>query len=126
MELSDSHAPTAVREWVSRPLAWLQVVGVREAPDHALSHLDPGERDAILLAEEQNAALLLMDERDGTVIARSRGLSVVGTLGILDAAAARGWIDLAVMFDRLQATSFRSPRRLMATMLEIDAKRNKR
>jgi predicted nucleic acid-binding protein len=89
-------------------------------------HLDEGERDAIALAEEQQAGLLLMDERDGATAARARNLEVIGTLGVLDIAAARGWIDLQDMFDRLQQTTFRTPQRLMATMLEQDALRKKR
>jgi hypothetical protein len=45
----------------------------------------------------------------------------------LDAeAAVRGWIDLPIVFDRLRQTTFRSPHRLMATMLEQDAHRKKK
>lgn len=36
--------------------------------------LDPGEREAIQLAEEIGADLLLMDERVGVRIARGRGM----------------------------------------------------
>src|SRR6266849_10752754 len=84
------------------------VIADPDAPsDPSLSHLDAGERDAIALATEQ-ASVLLMDERDGTAVARARGLKVVGTLAVLDVAAAHGWIDLQTMFDRLRQTSFRS------------------
>jgi predicted nucleic acid-binding protein len=65
-------------------------------------------------------------ERDGVTIARHRGLKVVGTLAALDLAAAHGLIDLQTMFDRLRATTFRSPVRLMVSMLEQDAERKKR
>jgi len=88
-------------------------------------HLDDGERDAIALAEQQQAALLLMDERDGAAAARARNLEVIGTLGVLDIAAARGWIDLQDMFSRLRQTTFRSPHRLMTAMLDQDAQRRK-
>ena len=71
-------------------------------------------------------SLLLMDERDGSAAARARGLTVIGTLSALDAAAARGWLDLPVMFKRLSETSFRSPRRLMASMLAEHARRSKK
>ena len=67
-----------------------------------------------------------MDERDGSAVARSRGLTVIGTLSALDAAAARGWLDLPEMFERLNRTSFRSPRKVMASMLEQDARRRKK
>jgi predicted nucleic acid-binding protein len=72
------------------------------------------------------AILLLMDERDGVTIARHRGLKVVGTLAALDLAAAHGLVELQTMFERLRATTFRSPVRLMASMLEQDAERKKR
>jgi len=44
----------------------------------------------------------------------------------LDLAAAHGLVDLQTMFDRLRATTFRSPVRLMVSMLEQDAERKKR
>ncbi len=91
-----------------------------------LSYLDGGEAEAITLALEQPGTLLLMDDRHGTVEARKRGLEVVRTLAVLDRAAARGWIDLQEMFRRLRASTFRSPLRLMARMLEEDALRNRR
>ena len=51
--------------------------------------LDPGERDAIQLAKEEHADLLLMDERLGVRMALRRGLMVTGTLGVLVQAARR-------------------------------------
>src|SRR5205814_3628976 len=109
-----------------RPTQWLEVVSLMQPVDSALEHLDAGEREAISLASELQAILLLMDERDGVTIARHRGLKVVGTLAALDLAAARGLVDLQTMFDRLRATTFRSPVRLMVSMLEQDAERKKR
>jgi predicted nucleic acid-binding protein len=67
-----------------------------------------------------------MDERDGTTAARALGLAVIGTLGVLDQAAIRGWIDLPTAFNRLGQTTFRSPHRLMAAMLEQDVQRKKK
>jgi predicted nucleic acid-binding protein len=64
-----------------------------------------------------------MDERDGVLLARKHGLNVIGTLAALDLAAARGLLDLQTMFDRLLATTFRMPPRLMTSMLEEDRKR---
>jgi predicted nucleic acid-binding protein len=72
-----------------------------------LSYLDGGEAEAITLALEQPGTLLLMDDRHGTVEARKQGLEVVGTLAVLDRAAARGWIDLQEMFRRLRSSTFR-------------------
>jgi predicted nucleic acid-binding protein len=67
-----------------------------------------------------------MDERDGVTIAQHRGLKVVGTLASLDIAAAHGLVELQTMFERLRAITFRSPVRLMASMLEQNAERKKR
>jgi predicted nucleic acid-binding protein len=66
--------------WISQPPQWLEVVSLKQPVDSALAHLDAGEREAISLASELQAILLLMDERDGVTIARHRGLKVVGTL----------------------------------------------
>jgi predicted nucleic acid-binding protein len=129
-ELAHANTPAVVRAWISQPPAWLEVVSLKQPVDSALEHLDAGEREAISLASELQAILLLMDERDGVTdgvtIARHRGLKVVGTLAALDLAAAHGLVDLRTMFDRLRATTFRSPVRLMVGMLEQDSERKKR
>lgn len=125
-ELSHGHAPVAVSTWIASPPAWLKVVNLKTSVAPALSYLDVGEAEAITLALEQPEALLLMDDQHGVLEARKRGLEVVGTLAVLDRAAACGWIDLQEMFRRLRASTFRSPLRLMARMLEEDALRKKR
>jgi predicted nucleic acid-binding protein len=48
-----------------------------------LSDLHPGEAEAIALALEMKADLLLIDEREGRRIARESGLTVRGVLGVL-------------------------------------------
>ena len=79
---------------------WLQVQELSAGSAQALSELmlvlDPGEAEAILLAEEVNCRFLLIDERKGRAIANRRGVSVVGIAGVLLAAKKRGFID-AVM-----------------------------
>jgi hypothetical protein len=54
--------------------------------------LDPGETEAIALAIELHANLLLMDERKGTEAARKLGLTTIGVLGMLLDAKHRGLI----------------------------------
>src|SRR5438445_12167802 len=76
--------------WISQPPPWLDVVSLKLPVDSALAHLDAGEREAISLASELQAILLLMDERDGVTIARHRGLKAVGTLATLDLAVCAG------------------------------------
>ena len=115
-----------MRNWLAQSPSWLEVTNPRSSADPTLSHLDEGEAQAIILALECRADLLLIDERDGTAAARARGLTVTGTLGILNHAASKGFVDLPALFVRLRDTTFRSPVGLMATMLEQDAIRRER
>jgi predicted nucleic acid-binding protein len=125
-ELADHDAPTAVREWVARRPAWLDV---RRNPDFRpddakTAKLDRGERAAIALASALMADLVLMDDQEGVAAARRAGLVVVGTLGVLDLAARRGMIDLADAFMRLKATSFYYRQGLLDALLTQHAKRD--
>jgi predicted nucleic acid-binding protein len=58
-----------------------------------------------------------MDDRAGVAAARAKGFSVVGTLGILDAAARHGKVDLAQALDRLRKTTFRRSDELFDSLL---------
>ena len=52
--------------------------------------LDAGEAEAIALAVENKADLILLDERIGRRAAQRLGLTTIGTLGVLIAAKDRG------------------------------------
>jgi predicted nucleic acid-binding protein len=93
------------------------------ADPETLAHLGAGEREAILLAQEVRAEVLLMDEQDGRQAARSRGLTVTGTLGVLERAAERGLLDLPNTLARLVTTSFRVRDELIQGMLARDTAR---
>jgi predicted nucleic acid-binding protein len=80
--------------------------------------LDEGEAAAIALATSLGADLLLMDDRKGAIVARSKGLRVTGTLGVLDIAAERGLVDFAQAINRLRRTTFRIPGALLDSLLK--------
>jgi predicted nucleic acid-binding protein len=77
-----------------------------------LAQIDAGEREAIQLAQETQADLLLMDEQRGTRLALGLGVQVVRTIDILVDGASRGLVDIDVALARLQQTNFRSTPRL--------------
>jgi predicted nucleic acid-binding protein len=125
-ELTQPETPEPVRQWISRAPSWLQIVSVTSPRrDVSLVNLDRGERDAILLALQLKADLILMDERDGVGEAHRLGLVVTGTLGVLDRAAERGLIDLAPAIARLRETNFRVDPVLLQRMLDGDVHRGK-
>lgn len=71
---------------------WIEIMD--GAPDSTLLPvLDAGEAAAIPLAQRLGATLLC-DDGDARVIARQRGLLVVGTLGVLLKAKREGALDL--------------------------------
>jgi len=125
-EFQHPSTPPLVRQWLARPPEWLRIHEPATPPDELLSRLGPGEREAIVLAEELRANAILADERDGRRIAVRRHLTVIGTLQILDSAAESGLIDFPAVLARLQATTFRVSPRLAAVFLDRDAQRKRR
>jgi len=116
-ELGDPSAPPAVQEWIKSPPPWLTILAPASVDDPALSHLDPGERAAIVLAIKLNADLMLIDDRRGYVAAVGMGMEVTGTLGILDLAAKRKLIDLRETIERLKQTNFRYRKEMIERLL---------
>jgi predicted nucleic acid-binding protein len=84
----------------------------------ALDALDPGEREAIQLASELSADLLLMDDREGRSFALRCQLPVTGTLGVLERADVVGLLsDLPSTLARLEASGFYLSTRLREPVL---------
>lgn len=124
-ELVAADAPTVVRSWASNLPDWIEVCAAdpKLRDDSRWQFLDLGERAALALAVARQPSILLIDERKGTEVARSQGLPVTGTLGILDEAAHRQLISLPEVFERLKQTSFRYPKTIVERLLAEDAKR---
>jgi len=83
-ELLHPLSPAAVRAWAEWPPSWLEV----QSPSFVdpTIRLGPGETQAISLARDVKANLVLIDERKATRVALGMGFLVTGTLGVLIAA----------------------------------------
>jgi hypothetical protein len=69
--------------------------------------LGAGESEAIALAAEIPDAMLVMDDAEGRRVARGFGLRVIGLLGVLIEAKARGLLPaVGPVLDRLIAEGF--------------------
>ena len=117
-ELADPKSPPLIRDWLQQVPEWLRVQLVELSSDINLDVLDRGEQDAILLAEQKGAELIIIDDLVGRQVAISRGLKVTGLLGVLDEAARQNLIDLPSAIFRLQQTSFRASSQLIQPLLE--------
>jgi predicted nucleic acid-binding protein len=117
-ELSHAGAPAVVSRWLTRVPSWVDVRVTASPPDSRLAFLGLGEKEAIQLAEEQHADLVLIDERKGRLEATRRGLRTTGTLGVLLSGGELGLIDSAGAYRRLLSeTSFRASAALEAQFL---------
>lgn len=105
--------------------SWLEVklIANREVVERLRSEvkLDPGESEAIALALELEAELLLIDERRGRAEADRLGIKITGLLGILVEAKRKNLIvAVKPLMDALIATSdFRVSSALYAQILNI-------
>ncbi|MDJ0903190.1 MAG: DUF3368 domain-containing protein [Xenococcus sp. MO_188.B8] len=116
-EMLNPDAPPALQQWIANPPPWLIIQAV-PVIDATLSSLDLGEQAAITLTQTLSADLLIIDERLGRQIAKERGISIIGTLGILDDAANQGLVDFSDAIARLQKTNFRISRRIIQALLD--------
>jgi predicted nucleic acid-binding protein len=88
---------------------------------HALreENLDDGESEAIALAVECKADLLLIDEHRGRAAARRRGISVIGVCGMLVEGKSAGRVAaVAPLLDQLARGGFRLADELRLEVLE--------
>lgn len=83
------------------------------------AQLDSGEAEAIVLAKQLNA-LLIVDEKKGRKAAEEYGLKIIGLLGVLIQGKRRGYLEeLKTLLDKLiEEADFRISKQLYTRIVE--------
>ncbi|MCG3159655.1 MAG: hypothetical protein JMDDDDMK_00669 [Acidobacteria bacterium] len=88
--------------------------------------IEDGEREAIALALELKAGLLLVDDNGAINEAHRLNLPTLRLFTLLELAAKKNLLDLSQAVQKMRSTSFRlPPAELIADMLERDRQRNR-
>lgn len=124
--------PAVDKEWL-RPggysvPSWLIVEPLdpeaRKIADELRTRIDPGEAEAIALASVKKAGWIILDDMKGRQHAKSIGLQVTGTLGILTVAKKKGMITaLKPVLDMLRAHRFYIADDVLAAALALVGER---
>lgn len=90
---------------------WIKTKPIKEEHLHLkqafLKDVDEGESEAIVLAIQESADLILLDEYDARELARNHGLKITGVIGILLKANKIGKIqDPVYHLDKLKKSGF--------------------
>jgi len=83
------------------------------------AELGIGEREAISLALEIRAHLLLIDERAGRHEAKARNIAVAGTLAVLLEEDLRGYIDFPAAMKQPRQFGFRASESIEASIMAV-------
>jgi predicted nucleic acid-binding protein len=104
-----------------RDFAWITVETIGSvALRQALYDLDDGEAEVIVLAQEQSADIVIIDEKNGRRAAERLGLTLTGTIGVLLTAKKGGFItEVAPLLSELQQCQSWMSKGLIKTAIEM-------
>jgi len=126
-EMQHPEAPPEVSAWAGAPPAWLEKMPVTRLDTTLPEELGMGERQAISLALELHADVLLIDESAGRRQAEDRQLLVTGTLTVLLQASLRGHCEFPEAVRQLRRYGFWVSASTEALMLDrYESAKNKK
>jgi predicted nucleic acid-binding protein len=120
-ELSHTAAPQDISAWAKSPPSWLTVRTPQSIPER-FDNLDFGERQALALATEIHADLVLLDDKVARRSAEQESLKVKGTLGVVADAAKAGLLNFRETVETLQRTSMHIDPKLVQRIIEEQEK----
>lgn len=112
-ELSHVSAPGRVSTWAANPPAWVTITMPESIPGRYRG-LDLGERQALALAAETHADLVLLDDRVARRVALQELMKVKGTLGVIADAAIANLLDFVETIEQLQRTNMHLDKDIVA------------
>jgi len=107
-ELLHPGSPLLVQLWAASLPEWIEVKQASVFDATLPSHLGIGEREAISLAIELNAAMLIVDDLAGRKAVKARRIPVTGTLTFLWQAALLSRLDFEAKLEELNKLGFRA------------------
>lgn len=126
-ELQNPGTPPKVISWMAVPPPWLSRKSVTSTlQGEAFDRLGAGEQKAIELAAVMgDSVTLLIDERRGRAVAEGLNIRTIGVLGILEAAAEHGLIDLPSAINLLTQTSFYVQPSILKALVDRHREKNR-
>jgi len=123
-EMHAHKTPQPVKEWVDSQPVWLEVRRANTSLFTPQRKIGKGETEAIALALELKADVLLIDDGKGIKEAHRLQIPTLRLLTVLEEAAKKNLLDLPEVIDKLKRTSFHlPPDELVEEMLERDRQR---
>ena len=116
-ELGHASAPVAISTWAANLPAWATVATPGTIPSR-YDALDFGERQALALALEIKADLVLLDDKAARRAAQRDLMTVKGTLGIVADAANANLLDFVETVEAVQRTSMHLDHEFVREIIE--------
>ena len=121
-ELQSPGAPAVVQDWAGNLPPWVEVMEVEIENIPGFRGLSNTDLQVLAAGVELNAPVLL-DDLAARTAGKSLGVPVLGTLGVLELAAAKGLVSLPEILARLKQTNIHLSERLFREALLRDAGR---